>query len=77
MTLAFAHGLRPLGKAYKERGHTIKKRRQEKNNKYLKKCEDHGACFSPLALESFGLVAKEMLDFISNLVKKASVLHTY
>ena len=33
-----------------------------------------GACFSPLALESFGLAAKEMLDLISNLVKKASEL---
>ena len=31
-------------------------------------------CFSPLALESFGLAAKEMLDLISNLVKKASEL---
>ena len=63
-----------VGRACKERGHTIKKRRQEKNNKYLKKCEDQGACFSPLALESFGLAAKEMLDLISNLVKKASEL---
>ena len=43
-----------VGRAYKERGHTIKKKRKEKNNKYLKKCEDQGACFSPLPFESFG-----------------------
>ena len=63
-----------VGRACKERGHTIKKKRQQKSNKYLKQCENQGACFSPLALESFGLAAKEMLDLISNLVKKASEL---
>ena len=35
----------------------------EKNNKYFKKCEDQGACFSPLPFESSGL---------AGLVKKAS-----
>ena len=43
-----------------ERGHTIKKKRMEKNNKYLKKCEDQGACFSPLPFESFGLAGREV-----------------
>ena len=62
-----------VGRGFKERGHTIKKKRQEKNNKYLKKCEDQGL-FLPLALESFGLAAKEMLDLISNLVKNESEL---
>ena len=38
-----------VGRACKERGHTIRKKRKEKNNKYLKKCEDQGACFSPLS----------------------------
>ena len=56
----------------KERGHTIKKKRMEKNNKYLKKCEDQGACFSPLPFESFGFAGKEVLDLVSSLVKKAS-----
>ena len=44
----------------------------EKNNKYLKKCEDQGACFSPLSFESFGLAGREVLDLVSSLVKKAS-----
>ena len=62
------------GRSRKERGHTITKRRQEKNNKYLKKCEDQGECFSPLQLESFRSAAKEMLDLFSDIVKKASEL---
>ena len=61
-----------VGRACKERGHTIKKKRMEKNNKYLKKCEDQGACFSPLPFESFGLAGREVLDLVSSLVKKAS-----
>ena len=61
-----------VGRACKERGHTIRKKRKEKNNKYLKKCEDQGACFSPLPFESFGLAGKEVLDLVSSLVKKAS-----
>ena len=44
----------------------------EKNNKYLKKCEDQGACFSPLSFESFGLAGRVVLDLVSSLVKKAS-----
>ena len=40
--------------------------------KYLKKCEDQGACFSPLPFESFGLAGREVLDLVSSLVKKAS-----
>ena len=50
----------------KERGHTLKKKGTEKNNKYFKKCEDQGACFSPLP---FG---KEVWDLVSSLVKKSS-----
>ena len=42
------------------------------NNKYLKKCEDQGGCFSPLPFESFGSAGKEALDVVSSLVKKAS-----
>ena len=61
-----------VGRACKERGHTIRKKRKEKNNKYLKKCEDQGACFSPLSFESFGLAGREVLDLVSSLVKKAS-----
>ena len=61
-----------VGRACKERGHTIKKKRMEKNNKYLKKCEDQGACFSPLPFESFGLAGRQVLDLVSSLVKKAS-----
>ena len=61
-----------VGRACKERGHTIRKKRKEKNNKYLKKCEDQGACFSPLPFESFGLAGEEVLDLVSSLVKKAS-----
>ena len=61
-----------VGRACKERGHTIRKKRKEKNNKYLKKCEDQGACFSPLPFESFGFAGKEVLDLVSSLVKKAS-----
>ena len=61
-----------VGRACNERRHTIRKKRVEKNNKYLKKCEDQGACFSPLALESFGVAGREVLDLVSNLVKKAS-----
>ena len=61
-----------VGRACKERGHTIKKKRMEKNNKCFKKCEDQGACFSPLPFESFGLAGREVLDLVSSLVKKAS-----
>ena len=61
-----------VGRACKERGHTIKKKRMEKNNKYLEKCEDQGACFSPLPFGSFGLAGREVLDLVSSLVKKAS-----
>ena len=61
-----------VGRACKEIGHTIKKKRKEKNNKYLKKCDDQGACFSPLSFESFGLAGREVLDLVSSLVKKAS-----
>ena len=61
-----------VGRACKERGHTIRKKRMEKNNKYFKKCEDQGACFSPLPFESFGLAGNEELDLVSCLVKKAS-----
>ena len=46
----------------------------EKNNKYLKKCEDQGACFSPLPFESFALAARVVLDLVSSLVKKALIL---
>ena len=52
--------------------HTIKKKRIEKNNKYLKKCEDQGACLAPLPFESFGLAGRVVLDLMSSLVKKAS-----
>ena len=44
----------------------------EKKKKYLKKCEDQGAFFSPLPFESFGLAEKEELELVSNLVKKVS-----
>ena len=44
----------------------------ENNNKYLKKCENQGACFSPLPFESFALAGREVLDLVSSLVKKAS-----
>ena len=47
----------------------MNKKRMEKNNKYFKKCEDQGVCFSPL---SFGLAGREELDLVSSLVKKAS-----
>ena len=60
------------GHVKKERGHTSRKKRKEKNNKYLKKCEDQGACFSPLPFESFGLAGREVLDLVSSLVKKSS-----
>ena len=48
----------------------------EKNNDLLvcKKCEDQGACFSPLPFDSFGLAGKEVLGLVSSLVKKASEL---
>ena len=32
-------------------------------NKYLKKCEDQGACLSPLPFELFGLAGKEVLGY--------------
>ena len=44
----------------------------EKNNKYLKKYEDQGCCFSTLPFESLGLAGKEVLDLLNNVVKKAS-----
>ena len=50
----------------------MNKKRMEKNNKYLKKCEDRGVCFSPSSFESFGLAGREELDLVSSLVKKAS-----
>ena len=44
-----------------------------KNDKYKEKCERQGACFLPLAFESFGLASKEVIDIIiSKLVSKAS-----
>ena len=61
-----------VGSSCKERGHTIRKKRKEKNHKYLKNCEDQGACLSPLPFESFVLAGKEVLDLVSSLVKKAS-----
>ena len=60
-----------VGRTCKERGHTIRKKRVEKNNKCFKKCEDQDACFSPLPFESFGLVGKGLLDLPGGLVKKA------
>ena len=61
-----------VGRACKERGHTIREKRKEKDNKYVEKSEDQGACFSPLPFESFGLAGREVLDLVSSLVKKAS-----
>ena len=65
-----------VNRAGKERGHTIKKKVKEKNDKYKEKCERQGLCFCfmPLAFESFGLTSKEVLNLISKLAEKSSEL---
>ena len=60
--------------AGRERGHTIKKKVKEKNDKYKERCERQGSCFMPLAFESFGLASKEVVNLISSLSEKASEL---
>ena len=60
--------------ACRERGYTITKKNKAKNDKYKDKCEMQGACFLPLAFESFGLASKEVVTIISNLAQKAAEL---
>ena len=52
-----------------------RKKRVVKNNKYLKKCEDQGACFSPLPFESFGLAGKGVLGHYSCIAYSRTTRH--
>ena len=64
-----------VNRAGKERGHTIKKKVKEKNDKYKEKCERQGICFMPLAFESFGLASIEVVNLINSLAEKSSELN--
>lgn len=54
------------------RGEAIACAEKRKNDKYLTKCRANSIDFKPIVFDAFGLPSKTTVEFITNLVKRAS-----